>query len=342
MRHALELVVFPGVAILFHVALFARVPADGVDAGGIGGEATISLEAADATVAEMVAAWDRPVMRPSEPAPVLPPVETGTETLDLPRLDLAEAPRAQMRMAALPPAEAETLRLEVETALPRPQMTQPEIVRPAPPSTPATPDLPLGEKPAPDPPARITALGQPQAETLEIETEAAEAPPSAVAPTASLRPPRRPAPRSEAEQQPEPRQESARKAEQTDPGRARQRAAGAGGSARAGTAGSAAIATLSKGQQAKLQQEWGARILARIERAKRYPRGAHASGQVQIVLSVARTGQLLGVSTRRSSGNAQLDQAALDAVRRAGRFTAAPRDLPGNSFAFSFTMVLRR
>ncbi|MEY8843169.1 TonB family protein, partial [Cribrihabitans sp. XS_ASV171] len=102
------------------------------------------------------------------------------------------------------------------------------------------------------------------------------------------------------------------------------------------------VATLSKGQQAKLQQEWGAKILARIERAKRYPRGTNASGQVQLVLSVARSGQLLGVTARRSSGNAQLDQAALDAVRRAGRFPAAPSGLPGNSFAFSFTMVLKR
>ncbi|MEY8838642.1 hypothetical protein AB9K41_06390, partial [Cribrihabitans sp. XS_ASV171] len=216
--------VFPSVAILFHVALFARVPADGLKAGGTGGEAVVSLEAADATVAEMVAAWERPVVSPSVAEPALAQVEIDTETPILPRLKLAQAPRAEMRMAEMPPVETETFRLDVETALPRPRMAQSDIARPAAPSLPETSPLPGSALTRPDQNRRVTTLEQPQTEPLEIETETAEPPPSTVAPTASPRPPQRPEPRAHAEPRSPARQETSRQAEQTSPGRAQQRA----------------------------------------------------------------------------------------------------------------------
>ncbi|MFC3614184.1 TonB family protein [Lutimaribacter marinistellae] len=341
MRRVVELAVFTGLAILFHVALFAQPPDEGAEAGGSGGEALVSLQAADATVTDMVAAWQRPIDRQPPPEPELAPIEAESTAPNLPRLDLAEARRAEMRLAAMPPAETETLDFDAPKAPVRPRAQMPEIARPDAPETSLSPDMPRPETTRPErsvPPK--TVLTQPQAEALEIETEAAEPPPSDAAPVTSVRPPERPAPQPRTEPRPQP--QTARKAEKTTTGTAAQRAAGSGGSAQAGNARSARTATLSKGQQAKLQAVWGAKIRARIERAKRYPRGTNASGQVSLAISIGRDGQLQGVSIRRSSGNGALDKAAVDAVRRAGRFPAAPKDLPGNSFAFSLAIVMKR
>ena len=46
-----------------------------------------------------------------------------------------------------------------------------------------------------------------------------------------------------------------------------------------------------------------------------------------MVLSVGRNGNLLGVGIASGSGNPHLDQAAIDAVRAAGKFPAAPPEL---------------
>lgn len=122
-----------------------------------------------------------------------------------------------------------------------------------------------------------------------------------------------------------------------------QKAAGAGGGANAGDNGAAEAATLSKAKEQDLRARWGATIRARIEARKRYPAAAgRAQGRVTVALSVARTGALGGVSVARSSGNAALDQAALEAVRRAGRFPAAPAGLARASYDFSLTIQFAR
>lgn len=115
---------------------------------------------------------------------------------------------------------------------------------------------------------------------------------------------------------------------------AAQRAAGAGGGATAGERQSAQAATLSKSRQSAVMAQWGAAIRARIDRAKRAPRGA-GEGVVTLSVRVASDGGLAAVSVRRSSGNAALDSAALAAVKRARRFPAAPKGLSGNSFGFT-------
>jgi protein TonB len=52
-----------------------------------------------------------------------------------------------------------------------------------------------------------------------------------------------------------------------------------------------------------------------------------ASGTVTVRLTVTRSGALADLSIAASSGNAALDEAALKAVRAAGRFPAAPEGL---------------
>ncbi len=77
-----------------------------------------------------------------------------------------------------------------------------------------------------------------------------------------------------------------------------------------------------------------AEIRAAIARAKTYPKSARdrgIEGAARLEISVARDGRLLQAKLLRSSGDRFLDQAGLDAARRA-RLPAAPPDLPGSSF----------
>ncbi|XDA96738.1 TonB family protein [Sulfitobacter sp. LCG007] len=305
MKRLVEVAAFAAASVLVHVVLFARMPDEGLDAGGAGGTAALSLQAADATVVEMVRTWDRP---PAEvqtavaqlPAPSGPPAPAPVP--ELPGFDLVQAPQAARHVSVPPP---DTLPPVPDTASPPPLASPPDTLVAQPPADPAPPQQP---EPSPD-----------------------------VAPEASPRPSVRPQ-----AMPPKEVAEPARKAQQNSPARAAQRAAGSGGENAAGQSNRTQAATASKGQQAKAQQVWGAKIRSRIERAKRYPRGTDASGQASLVISIARGGQLLGVRIRQSSGNARLDQAALDAVRRAGRFPPAPEQLPLDSYSFSIPILLKQ
>jgi protein TonB len=91
-----------------------------------------------------------------------------------------------------------------------------------------------------------------------------------------------------------------------------------------------------------LEAEWGGAILARIARAQRYPSGDHGNGTARITLSIGRDGRLQSAGVSESSGIAALDRAALDAVRRAGRFPAAPHGLAEPTYVFRVPMTFRR
>lgn len=115
-----------------------------------------------------------------------------------------------------------------------------------------------------------------------------------------------------------------------------QKAAGAGGSKRAGTGQRRSQSSKSKAQTQRLQNQWGAAIRARIERKKRYPSAAGgAQGRVTLRISVHPSGKLIGAKVARGSGNRALDNAALRAVQRAGRFPKAPK---GIASAISFNL----
>ncbi|MEM6578817.1 MAG: TonB family protein, partial [Pseudomonadota bacterium] len=222
---------------------------------------------------------------------------------------------------------------------------QPETLTPDAPAPQNAPDLSSREAARPDlAQPQMAAMQAPQADPLVVDTAPAEPSVSKVAPTRSPRPISRPDPAQQAQpRQPraEPQPQTARPAEQTTEGRAGQKAAGVGGTSQAGS-DQARTATISQGQLNNLRGIWGAKIRARIERAKRYPRGETASGKVSLNLQVARTGQLIGVNLRRSSGNAGLDAAAIASVKRARRFPQAPPQLTNPSYAFTLTIELKR
>lgn len=124
----------------------------------------------------------------------------------------------------------------------------------------------------------------------------------------------------------------------TPPPQSGQIAQGAGRATTSG-AGAEAVPTLSPAQVRGRRAEWGAQILARVNRHHRYPSGTRASGQAQVELVLARDGRVVSVRLIRSAGDAALDRAALTAVRRAGRFPAAPTGL--TEPRYSFTVPLR-
>jgi protein TonB len=72
-------------------------------------------------------------------------------------------------------------------------------------------------------------------------------------------------------------------------------------------------------------------LLRHIARYQNYPdeaRGARLQGVVQLVFAMTRDGIVLDVWIKSSSGSSVLDQAALDAVRRAQPLPRIPSELP--------------
>lgn len=104
-----------------------------------------------------------------------------------------------------------------------------------------------------------------------------------------------------------------------------------------------AATAASKGQVKSLISRWGAQIRKKVERRKAYPKAARgAEGSLTVRLSITRGGGLAGVSVTRSSGNAALDQAAVQAVSRAGSFPAAPEGLTDAQYSFTLQVSFKK
>ncbi|MCG7521549.1 energy transducer TonB [Ruegeria sp. Ofav3-42] len=280
MKRALEIFVFVTLSLGVHVLVFAQKPESGLQSGGSGGDAIVSIQAAAATVAEMVETWERPPVTVPEVQPALATPEVPISmAMTVPQIDLNPASRPEMRLAMSQPEALDEFKIDA--------------VQPPPPPPP----------PEPEPEISVSSNARPK-------------------------------PRP-----PEPQPEKAQKAKQTTAGRKKEVAAGSGGATQAGL-GHAEATTGNPGQNAKLQAVWGAKIRARIDRSKRFPRGVKDSGGVTVELHVSRDGKLLRYRIRKSSGIAALDEAAMKAVARAGRFPKAPKKLPGNKFGFSVLIRL--
>ncbi|MBU2865646.1 energy transducer TonB [Pacificibacter marinus] len=282
-----------------HLGAFALRPATvGAVSSGAGGEGLVSLQAANASIAEMVEAWDKPPEIEMTPD-VTPP--QPVQNIQAPELHAARDAPPRLPQVAAPmalPSVADALP-EADISLPPPPVVAEE---------------------EPDP---------------EIEQA-----------LAGIKPIPRPAPPEKAVTKPKPPAKVATPAKKAAPAsaaRAAQRASGAGGGAQAGSNGTSEAATLSKATLNDLRASWGAGIRTRIERRKTYPNAARgASGTVTVRLTVSRSGQLLGVSLAKSSGNAALDQAAINAVNVARKFKAAPKGLTDSQYSFSLPMRFSR
>jgi protein TonB len=171
-----------------------------------------------------------------------------------------------------------------------------------------TPSMPASPE-QPQIPLMTAVVQQPAEPDIVVEMEA------------SPRPPQRPAPPVSTVEQ------------------AAQVASGAGGGAAAGTVQPTDSVSQTAASVTNAAKQWAAAIKGQIERAKRYPSNAGgASGSAVVVLTVGNDGRLVGVSVSASSGNRALDRAAVDAVRRAGQFPAAPTGLTNARYSFSLTI----
>jgi protein TonB len=83
---------------------------------------------------------------------------------------------------------------------------------------------------------------------------------------------------------------------------------------------------------------WQSKVLAWINRHKRYPKGARSRGEqgtVRVSFAINSSGSIVSARVTRSSGNAELDGAALDMVRRASPVPAPPPEIAGSRLNLS-------
>jgi protein TonB len=152
-------------------------------------------------------------------------------------------------------------------------------------------------------------------------------------PSSEIKPPPKPASKPKAEKPTQPSPPKKQPAQAASAPSKAATAAGTGGKSNAGNRQTSSNSNLSKSEKQTLVSAWGASIRAKIDRAKRRPRGGQ-TGAVTVVVSVAHNGALVNVGVSRSSGHPALDAAAVAAVKRARRFSKAPKQLAKTNYTF--------
>lgn len=100
-----------------------------------------------------------------------------------------------------------------------------------------------------------------------------------------------------------------------------------------------------KAQASRQMVSWQRALLARLEKAKRYPAQANGSvGVVRVAFTIDRGGQIVSSEIVESSGSAALDAEALYMLRRAAPFPTPPLEAaePELSFVVPVQFVRRR
>jgi protein TonB len=211
----------------------------------------------------------------------------------------------------------------------QPVQQTPMVAQPTQPTTPvALPSLPdlVEVTPMQDPVVETTPVAPPPVPKTVPK-------PKPVTPKPEVtKPAPKPAPAKPKVAQPKPAQAPAPK----------KQASGSGAAKTTSSGGTVAAQSLSKAQTASLQARWNAQIQRKIRRNMRYPRGTKATGTAKVVLTLGRDGRLKGLSLSRSSGNAALDQAAIKAVQRAGRFAKAPKGLNKAQYRFQIPLTFSK
>jgi protein TonB len=127
--------------------------------------------------------------------------------------------------------------------------------------------------------------------------------------------------------EPAPERVERRQAEKRPPQVARQAAR-----AEAPPAAKAAAPQNSRGAAGAMSPAtWQSRLMARLERAKRYPSGARRRGEegvAYVSFAIAGDGRVLSAQLARSSGHSELDQEVLALVRRASPLPPPPPGAP--------------
>lgn len=243
---------------------------------------------------------DRPIVQEAAPAPQPLPDPTPPPT------------PAQVEL----PAPTPTPTPEVATALPPPPSPEPPPDRSPP--TPEPPPPQAATEPEPPPPSPVPTPDLATVPPPPPERIAADQPPP---PTPAPTPGKETPPVVDLPPQPPSPPPSAP-------------AVAAATTADVATAPSAALGREEEISPAAVQS-WQREMIAQIERHKRFPPDAKGrSGVVRVAFSVDRAGRLTGVRILGSSGSAELDEAALDLIRRSQPFPTPPSALPETELNF--------
>ncbi len=333
-----------GLALLVHLLFWMGRPEEGVLGGaGAGGLQAISMQASSASFATMVERWERPVEiggsiemqqpeTPALPETELPSAETaptqvpaleGPERQEIDHVPETPTTATPTELAAETP-RAEGVALQTDT-IDRPRQDRRQTVVPPRPMPEAAP-----------------------VEAPRVDTTPAEPAQTEAAVTRSSPPRARPREARQATPAPQPETDPQRPAvTHTQPGPSNQAAsdarpdttaAGAGEGPVAGNAGRSVVPSMSPAERSSLVAEWGARIVADLNRRSVRTQGRR--GTVLLQLTIARDGTVLSASIGQSSGNPRLDRASL-AIIRQGAVPAAPTSLQLAQQSFSVPLRIQ-
>lgn len=96
------------------------------------------------------------------------------------------------------------------------------------------------------------------------------------------------------------------------------------------------------GRGAVSPAQWQAAVIAHIRRFRQYPPGASGSASVRVQLRINAQGVVRSASVAGSSGNAALDRAAIETVKRASPVPAPPPEIARSSMTLAITISFKR
>lgn len=339
----LEIAVFVALSIAIHLALVSRPPQDGAE--GSAGERAIAFETASSALAGLVESWSEPLATPSAPEPLTTPnlaINDLVQSRALGPVALRSPSPEPVRDRSTAPRHGETLPTApdptglhtVPSIMPRNPLSEdaPDAIAgqpSAPFSTPLQPDKLTGPSPPGEPPPTVP---DPPEASDSAATESAPLPtPRTVGQTARRT-------LSDRDRNTPPAKSSLRSAPEAA---SRPQPAKLGG-APAPDRHSPPVRAMTPGpsetERQSLLHALGARVLAAIAQERHYPRQAlrrRVEGTVTLEVTIDRSGGLMNLSVRRSSGQRILDDAASNAARAVHRFPQAPDELPGGPFTFA-------
>ena len=299
----------------------------------------------------------------SEPPPAmmieLAPLAVTPDLVPIPSVAAAESAPSEPEIppeTTKPPPQAEP------TATPEPASAQPEPPKQAPPevkpSEPAPPPPPAPEPqptppevpaPAPVPLPEPPKLEPPKPEESKPEAPKPPAPPKVEQP--EIEPPKRdqakPEPKPAEVKKPDIKTEKVetsrpkKPAERKVAARTKSAAAPRSADAKATLSNRSAAPSAGAGVQSVSPASWKSRLLAHLNRYKRFPPGARA-GSTSVAFTIDRDGRVLAVRLAGSSGDDRLDGEAMNLVRRASPLPAPPEGFGGGRIALTVPIRFNR
>lgn len=244
------------------------------------------------------------------PVPRAPAQAPAAVMIDLAPIPAAPpAPQTQLNPDPAPVPEVDTMAPEPASLVPPPPIVPPEPLEATDPPTVA--DLP-DPTPAPiadipPPPDALPDLPEPEVAQPRPRTGAVEKP------------------------KPEPAQPKRSETKPVEKRAAEAPPAAAPSQIKAATTGAPAAPETTNGNRSLSPATWQARLMAHLERMKRYPPGArkrHEEGTAHVRFALDAEGNVQNVRLVRSSGFGELDAAVLDLVKRASPVPAPPPGVP--------------